>query len=94
MGPVLICQLFKGLAFPANGVIMGGLDWSFASLEIWLGSLLCIALVHARSPPTLTTIWIGLSAFMASQVLLSIARVASRAGPWAMLFVADGASKR
>lgn len=84
--PLLACQLFKGLAFPANGVIMGGLDWSFASLEIWFGSLLCIALVHTHTPPTLTTIWIGLAAFMASQTLLSAARVLTRSGPWAMLF--------
>jgi len=84
--PVLACQLFKGLAFPANGVIMGGLDWSFASLEIWVGSLLCVALVHARSPPTLTTIWWGLAAFMAAQTLLSVARVVSRSGVWAVLY--------
>ena len=86
IGPVLCCQLFKGLAFPSNGVIMGGLDWSFASVEIWAGSLLCIALVHARSPPTLVTIWIGLAAFMGAQTLMSVARVASRTGPWAVLF--------
>ena len=84
--PVLCCQLFKGLAFPANGVIMGGLDWAFASAEIWIGSLLCVALVHARTPPTLYTIWIGLSAFMGAQVLLSIARVLSKAGPWARVY--------
>ena len=86
IAPVLACQLFKGLAFPANGVIMGGLDWSFSSAGIWLGSLLCIALVHARSPPTLVTIWVGLAAFMGSQTLFSVARVLSRAGPWRMLF--------
>lgn len=67
-------------------MIMGGLDWAFASVQIWIGSALCIALVHARSPPTLVTIWAGLAAFMASQTLLSIARVTSKAGPWARLF--------
>lgn len=92
--PVLCCQLFKGLAFPSNGVVMGGLDWSFASIEIWAGSLLCIGLVHARTPPTLVTIWMGLAAFMGSQTLLSIARVASRTGPWAVLFPRDRITMR
>jgi putative MATE family efflux protein len=87
--PVLACQLFKGLAFPSNGVVMGGLDWEFATFGVWAGSALCIGLVHARSPPTLLTIWIGLSAFMASQTLFSALRVASRKGPWAMLFERD-----
>ena len=91
--PVLCCQLFKGLAFPANGVIMGGLDWGFASAEIWIGTVLCVALVHARTPPTLTTIWIGLATFMASQTLLSVARVVSRAGPWAALLPEGGKPK-
>eukprot|EP00316_Scyphosphaera_apsteinii_P000612 CAMPEP_0119330032 /NCGR_PEP_ID=MMETSP1333-20130426/77330_1 /TAXON_ID=418940 /ORGANISM="Scyphosphaera apsteinii, Strain RCC1455" /LENGTH=553 /DNA_ID=CAMNT_0007339309 /DNA_START=116 /DNA_END=1774 /DNA_ORIENTATION=- len=84
--PVLCCQLFKGLAFPANAVVMGGLDWRFASIGIWLGSLLCLGLVHARTPPSLFTIWIGLSAFMASQTLLSVGRFFSGTGPWALLF--------
>ena len=86
MTPVLICQLFKGLAFPANGVVMGGLDWGFATCGIRIGSLLCVGLVHLNSPPTLATVWIGLAAFMASQTILSAARIASRSGPWAMLY--------
>ena len=101
VAPVLACQLFKGLAFPANGVVMGGLDWGFATAEVWAGTALCIALVHLPVPfsaasaaarpavPSLTSIWIGLAAFMASQTLFSVARVASRAGPWALLFHRD-----
>ena len=104
--PVLACQLFKGLAFPANGVVMGGLDWGFATAEIWAGTALCIALVHLPLPfsaasaaatlasPSLTSIWIGLAAFMASQTLFSIARVASSAGPWALLFRRDRTADR
>jgi Na+-driven multidrug efflux pump len=86
VAPVLACQLFKGLAFPANGVVMGGLDWTFATAGVWVGSLLCFALVHSATPPTLTSIWYGLAAFMSSQSLLSAARVASRAGPWRLLW--------
>jgi len=84
--PVLACQLFKGLAFPANGVVMGGLDWPFATLGIWAGSALCLALVHSVTPPTLRSIWIGLSAFMGSQTLFSMLRVLSRTGPWRLLW--------
>ena len=86
MAPVLACQLFKGLAFPANGVVMGGLDWTFATAGIWIGSALCLLLVHSSSPPTLTSVWIGLSAFMSTQTILSLARVMSRAGPWKLLW--------
>ena len=86
LGPVLACQLFKGLAFPSNGIIMGGLDWGFAVQSIWIGSALCVALVHTSSPPSLHSIWLGLAGFMASQTLLSVARVASRSGPWARLY--------
>ena len=64
----------KGLAYPTNGVIMGGLDWAFSSTEIWLGSALCVAIVRFApvQPASLATIWIGLSAFMAAQVVLSV----------------------
>jgi Na+-driven multidrug efflux pump len=88
--PVLACQLCKGLAFPANGVVMGGLDWRFATAGIWAGSGLCLALVHAASPPTLTSIWLGLAVFMGSQSVLSIARVLSRTGPWRVLWRSEG----
>ena len=88
--PVLLCQLCKGLAFPANGVVMGGLDWGFATVGIWAGTALCLALVHGlSSPPSLGSIWLGLAAFMASQTLFSAARVASRTGPWAVLFAPE-----
>lgn len=93
VGPVLACQFAKGLAFPSNGVVMGGLDWGFATAGIWTGTLLCIALVHLSSPPSLVTIWIGLAAFMASQTAFSALRVASRGGPWALLFGSNAGKK-
>ena len=90
LAPMLACQLCKGLAYPANGVVMGGLDWQFATFGIWAGSALCIGLVAAApQPPSLATIWVGLSLFMGSQSLLSIARVVSRTGPWGMLYRGD-----
>ena len=90
LAPMLACQLCKGLAYPANGVVMGGLDWQFATFGIWAGSALCIGLVaSAPQPPSLATIWVGLSLFMGSQSLLSIARVVSRTGPWGMLYRGD-----
>ena len=32
---VLLTQVLKGLAYPVNGIIMGGLDWSFTMLGKW-----------------------------------------------------------
>ena len=29
---VLITQVLKGLAYPVNGVLMGGLDWGFSTV--------------------------------------------------------------
>ena len=92
--PVLVCQLFKGLAFPSNGVVMGGLDWGFATAGVWCGSALCVGLVHAfAGPPTLYSVWIGLSAFMGSQTVLSVARVLSGKGPWRLLYPANGTGR-
>lgn len=46
---------------------------------IWLGSALCIGLVHSSSPPTLVSTWYDLAAFMASQSVLSGPSSVSRA---------------
>ena len=85
--PVLVCQFFKGLAYPANGIIMGGLDWGFASLGLWAGSLCCIGIItFGPGPPTLLRIWSGIAVFVAAQSILVAARVASRTGPWRILW--------
>ena len=36
---VLVTQVFKGLAYPVNGIIMGGLDWKFTMLAMWLANI-------------------------------------------------------
>ena len=32
---VLAAQVLKGAAYPINGALMGGLDWSAAALSMW-----------------------------------------------------------
>jgi putative MATE family efflux protein len=33
---VLLTQVFKGLAYPVNGIMMGGLDWFFTMSMMWV----------------------------------------------------------
>ncbi|GMI31530.1 hypothetical protein TeGR_g9984 [Tetraparma gracilis] len=90
---VLVAQVLKGLAYPCNGIIMGGLDWSFSMLAMWLSNAACLSYfkyAERLSPGagallSLGQIWTGLSIFMGGQVLLSAARVASKTGPWTAL---------
>jgi len=35
MPAVLVCQCLKGLAYPANAVLMGGRDWLFSTAGMW-----------------------------------------------------------
>ena len=43
---VLITQVLKGLAYPVNGIIMGGLDWKFTMLAMWLANIICVGMVQ------------------------------------------------
>ena len=54
---------FLGLAYPVNGIIMGGLDWTFSTVTMWLANFVCIGLLLAFQPATLNGLWAGACCF-------------------------------
>ena len=86
---VLLTQVFKGLAYPVNGIIMGGLDWIFTMTAMWAANFVCIGMIGFWSlggaTVNLTQIWLALAAFMATQVVTGIIRYESKTGVWRVL---------
>lgn len=97
---VLICQCFKGLAYPANAVLLGGRDWLVSTAGMWLSSAVLVgSLLHWLPPPpaggaaasaaaslgALLIVWKALSASFAIQVAASLLRYFSGTGQWRVL---------
>jgi putative MATE family efflux protein len=82
---VLATQVLKGLAYPVNGISMGGLDWKFTMVAMWIANLVCVAMIKFGGVMTLGKVWWALAAFMGTQVIAGIARVESRTGVWKLL---------
>jgi Na+-driven multidrug efflux pump len=92
---VLLTQVLKGLAYPVNGVIMGGLDWTFSTAKMWLANAACLGLLRYFSVTnvsagggggvTLGQIWVSLAVFFATQVVAGIVRYESKTGVWKVL---------
>lgn len=85
---VLITQTLKGLAYPVNGICMGGLDWVFSMVAMWTANFACVGLVRLFSLQgnmTLGNIWWALAAFMGTQVVTGILRFESKTGIWKVL---------
>jgi len=86
---VLTTQVFKGLAYPTNGIIMGGLDWVFTMIAMWAANFVCVGMIKGFSLGgnivSLNQIWWALAAFMATQVVTSILRFQSKTGVWRVL---------
>lgn len=87
---VLATQVLKGLAYPVNGIIMGGLDWFFSMAKMWLSNFVCVGLIHSfgvrgNGTVALGQIWWSLAAFMGTQVVVGLLRVVSRTGPFKVL---------
>lgn len=90
---VLATQVLKGLAYPVNGIIMGGLDWKFTMAAMWLANFVCVGMIWFWSQAnamTLGKIWWALAAFMGTQVVTGAVRFQSRTGVWKMLRAEDG----
>jgi hypothetical protein len=80
--------VLKGLAYPVNGIIMGGLDWKFTMAAMWLANFVSIAMIkfwQASSGVTLGKIWWALAAFMGTQVVTGAIRFQSKTGIWKVL---------
>lgn len=85
---VLITQVLKGLAYPVNGIIMGGLDWKNSMAAMWLANLVCVAMIQFWANAdvmSLGKIWWALAAFMGTQVVTGVIRFQSKTGIWRML---------
>ena len=86
---VMVTQILKGLAYPVNGIIMGGLDWKFTMLAMWLANFICVGMIQfwARGGGvvTLGNIWWALAAFMGTQVVTGALRFSSKTGIWRIL---------
>lgn len=82
---VLATQVLKGLAYPVNGISMGGLDWKFTMVAMWIANLVCVAMIKFGGVMTLGKVWWALAAFMGTQVIAGIVRVESRTGVWKLL---------
>jgi len=84
---VMLTQVLKGLAYPVNGIIMGGLDWNFSMLSMYLSNFICIGMIQfwKFQKITLIDIWWALAAFMGVQVVTGIIRMNSGTGIWKTL---------
>ena len=38
---------------------MGGLDWTFSTVTMWLANFVCIGLLLATQPASLNSLWAG-----------------------------------
>jgi len=101
MPAVLVCQCLKGLAYPANAVLMGGRDWLFSTAGMWASSAALVGslMLWLPAPPAagaaaataadgaraLLTIWQALGLTFGVQVATSMLRYLSGTGPWRVL---------
>jgi Na+-driven multidrug efflux pump len=85
MPAVLATQVAKGLAYPVNGIVMGGLDWKFTMLAMWLANFICVGMIQFGGVMNLNKIWWALAVFMGTQVVTGILRFQSRTGVWSLL---------
>ena len=85
---VLVTQTLKGLAYPVNGIVMGGLDWVFSMIAMWVANFACVGLIRSfasKGAVSLGMIWWSLAAFMGTQVVTGILRFQSKTGVWSVL---------
>ncbi|GKY91227.1 hypothetical protein MPSEU_000095300 [Mayamaea pseudoterrestris] len=86
---VLLTQVLKGLAYPVNGIMMGGLDWFFTMTAMWLANVSCVGMIwygrRGGNAIGLEQIWWALAAFMGTQVVTGIMRYQSKTGVWKAL---------
>lgn len=90
---VLVTQVLKGLAYPVNGIVMGGRDWTFSAMTMWFGNALCVGYMAmyqkffntSGSLLPLVQIWWALALFMGAQVVAGLIRVQTKTGPYQIL---------
>jgi len=82
---VCVCQVFKAMAYPLNGSLMGGLDWTFLTAAMWVASLTCVSVARVLGAGSLQGIWCALVTFFAMQCALGLLRIRSGTGIWSCL---------
>ena len=86
---VLVTQVLKGLAYPVNGILMGGLDWIYSMITMWMANVACVGLVYhfasATGAVSLGQLWWALAVFMGTQVVAGIVRYECKTGVWKVL---------
>jgi Na+-driven multidrug efflux pump len=86
---VLATQTAKGLCYPVNGVIMGGLDWKYTMIAMWVANFACLGTIKFFSlggaVVTLNQVWTALFVFMTAQLVTGVARYRSKTGVWKIL---------
>lgn len=86
---VLLTQVLKGLAYPVNGILMGGLDWFYSMVAVWMSNIACVGLLkyfgRGGALVSLGQIWWALAAFMGTQVIMGVVRYESKTGVWKQL---------
>jgi hypothetical protein len=40
------CFVSCSLAYPVNGIIMGGLDWVFTMIAMWAANFVCVGMIR------------------------------------------------
>jgi putative MATE family efflux protein len=80
----LFTQLVKGLAFPINGVMLGGMQWRFSMVITWIANAVCFATLQIGSP-SVSQIWTAWSTFFATQAFFGLVRYARHDGIWKRL---------
>jgi len=78
--------VLKGLAYPANAVLMGGRDWIGSTAAMWASSAVLVLLLSRQVFGSgLLAVWASLAACFGMQVVMALGRVASKTGPWGAL---------
>lgn len=71
----------KGLAFPINGVILGGMDWVASMVSMVCANLACFSTLRLTAG-TVRGLWMGWAVFYFTQGMVGLARYSSRTGIW------------
>mmetsp|Transcript_12462 Transcript_12462/g.19207 ORF Transcript_12462/g.19207 Transcript_12462/m.19207 type:complete len:543 (+) Transcript_12462:237-1865(+) len=86
---VLATQTAKGLCYPVNGVLMGGLDWTYTMTTMWVANLASVGYLQycllSSNLVSLNQVWIALFIFMTTQVITGVGRFQSKTGVWKVL---------
>jgi len=83
-------KALKGIAYPVSGALMGALDWRWSAAAMLTAQICSISIMAFWSGGgarqlTLSQLWGSLAVLFTAQVVVGLARIASRTGPWRAL---------